>query len=96
MSRNFNANRRNVLKSRSLRFESLESREMLDVAPIGFVSSTSNVAFFSNAVPEPYGAIALTDLSTGAPLANSDTLQLNSYYTDSSGYALAPSYGETV
>ena len=96
MGRIFNANRRDVLKSRTLRFESLESREMLDVAPIGFISSTSDVACFSNAVPEQYGAIALIDLSTGAPLSNGDALQLDSYYIDSSGYALAPSYGETV
>ena len=96
MSRNFNANRRDVLKSRTLRFESLETREMLDVAPIGFISSTSNVACFSNAVPEQYGTIALTDLSSGAPLSNGDALQLDSYYIDSSGNALTPSYGETV
>ena len=96
MGRIFNANRRDVLKSRTLRFESLESREMLDVAPIGFLSSTSNVACFSNAVPEQYGAIELTDLSTGAPLSNGDALQFDSYSIDSSGYALDPSYGETV
>ena len=96
MSRKNYNQRQNALKARALRFESLETREMLDVAPIGFISSTSDVACFSNAVPEQYGAIALTDLSTGAPLANSDTLQLNSYYIDSSGYALTPSYGETV
>ena len=93
--RNYNT-RQNALKSRALRFESLESREMLDVAPIGFISSTSNVACFSNAVPEQSRTINLTDLSTDAPLSNSDTLQLHSYYIDASGYALAPSYGETV
>ena len=90
MGRIFNANRRDVLKSRTLRFESLESREMLDVAPIGLV------ACFSNAVPEQYGTIALTDLSSGAPLSNGDALQLDSYYIDASGYALTPSYGGTV
>ena len=92
--------RQNALKSRALRFESLETREMLDVEPIGFLDSASvsdsNSAFFSNAVPDAFPIINLVNSTTAAPFSNGDTLQLDSYSIDSSGNALAPSYGETV
>ena len=73
---------------------------MLDVEPIAFLDaasvSDSNSAFFSNAVTDAYPIINLVDSTTGVPFSDGDALQLDSYYIDSSGYALAPSYGETV
>ena len=100
MKRNTKTTRQNALKARALRFESLEPREMLDVEPIAFLDaasvSDSNSAFFSNAVTDAYPIINLVDSTTGVPFSDGDALQLDSYYIDSSGYALAPSYGETV
>ena len=90
----------NGMRPRVLRIESLETREMLDVEPIAFLDSASasdsNSAFFSNAVPDAFPIINLVNSTTGAPFSNVNTLQLDSYSIDSSGNALAPSYGETV
>ena len=86
--KNYNQ-RPNALKARALRFESLETREMLDVEPIAFLDSASvsgsNSAFFFNAVTDALPIINLVDSPTGVPFSDGDTLQLDSYYIDASG-----------
>ena len=93
--------RRNAQKSRTLRFENLETLELLCVDLTTILSYTSGTelddASFPNAFPVETPTIVLADPSTGASLSDGDTLEFVSYYIDPvSVNALAPSYGETT